>query len=42
MVSRDLDGSYPWLDPDRPVTTLHLLRAAESTEPRRWPRSRPG
>jgi hypothetical protein len=31
MLSRDLDGSYPWLDPDRPVTTLHLLRAAEST-----------
>ena len=31
MVSRDLDGSYPWLDPDRPVTTLHLLRAAEAT-----------
>jgi hypothetical protein len=31
MLSRDLDASYPWLDPERPVSTLHLLRAAEST-----------
>jgi hypothetical protein len=31
IVSRDLDGSYPWLDPVAPVTTLHLLRAAEAS-----------
>jgi hypothetical protein len=31
IVSRDLDGSYPWLDAVQPVSTLHLLRAAEVT-----------
>jgi hypothetical protein len=30
IISRDLDGSHPWLDPNRPVTTIHLLRAAEA------------
>ena len=29
LLSRDLNGSPPWLDPTRPVSTLHLLRAAE-------------
>jgi hypothetical protein len=29
LTSRDLGGSPPWLDPTRPVSTLHLLRAAE-------------
>lgn len=31
ILSRDLDGSHPWLEPNRPVTTIHLLRAAEAT-----------
>jgi hypothetical protein len=30
IASRDLEGTPPWLEADRPVTTLHLLRAAES------------
>jgi hypothetical protein len=29
LASRDLGGTPPWLDPLRPVSTLHLLRAAE-------------
>ncbi|MBX6748874.1 MAG: hypothetical protein IRY85_04250 [Micromonosporaceae bacterium] len=29
LASRDLNGSPPWLDPTRPVSTLHLLRASE-------------
>ena len=34
VASRDLEGAPPWLDAARPVTTLHLLRAAEaSNEP---------
>ena len=31
ILSRDLDGSQPWLDASRPVLTIHLLRAADST-----------
>jgi hypothetical protein len=31
ILSRDLDGSQPWLDATRPVLTIHLLRAAEAT-----------
>ena len=30
ILSRDLDGSQPWLEPIRLVTTIHLLRAAEA------------
>jgi hypothetical protein len=30
ILSRDLDGSQPWLDATRPVLTIHLLRAAEA------------
>jgi hypothetical protein len=29
LTSRDLGGTPPWLDPTKPVSTLHLLRAAE-------------
>jgi hypothetical protein len=29
LASRDLGGTPPWLDASRPVSTLHLLRAAE-------------
>ena len=28
MASRDLDGSYPWLDEKEPVALLHMVRAA--------------
>jgi hypothetical protein len=28
VLSNDLDGAYPWLDPERPVTLLHVIRAA--------------
>lgn len=31
LGSRDLTGTPTWLDPTRPVSTVHLLRAAEST-----------
>jgi len=31
ILSRDLDGSQPWLDATRPVLTIHLLRAGEAT-----------
>jgi hypothetical protein len=30
LASRDLGGSPPWLDATKPVSTLHLLRAADS------------
>jgi hypothetical protein len=30
LASRDLEGSPPWLDAAKPVSTLHLLRAAEA------------
>ena len=29
LVSRDLDGTAPWLDPAEEVSPIHLLRAAE-------------
>jgi hypothetical protein len=29
--SRELGGAPPWLDPTRPVSTVHILRAAEVT-----------
>ena len=28
LASRDLDGSFPWLDPAEPVKLLHLIRVA--------------
>jgi hypothetical protein len=28
LISRDLDGSTPWLNPNRPVSTGHLIAAA--------------
>ncbi|MFE9599893.1 hypothetical protein, partial [Streptomyces hokutonensis] len=31
IISRDLDGTAPWLDPQQPVPTTHVLRAAAST-----------
>jgi len=31
LASRDLEESPPWLDSTKPVTTIHLLRAAEAT-----------
>lgn len=31
LLSRDLDGSQPWLPAAKPVSTLHILRAAEAT-----------
>jgi len=30
ITSRDLEGAPPWLDATKPVSTLHLLRAAEA------------
>ena len=32
LISRDLDGSDPWLDPSAPVSMAHLVRAARRTE----------
>jgi hypothetical protein len=31
LLSQDLDGSHPWLDPGVPVPAVHLLRAAQRT-----------
>jgi hypothetical protein len=31
IVSRGLDGTGPWLDPQQPVNPNHVLRAAEAT-----------
>jgi hypothetical protein len=31
LLARDLDGVHPWLDPDKPVAPIHLLRGAERT-----------
>ena len=31
LISRDLDGTQPWLDPADPVPPVHLLRAADRT-----------
>jgi hypothetical protein len=31
LASRELEGSPPWLDATKSVSTLHLLRAAEAT-----------
>ncbi|MET9446547.1 caspase, EACC1-associated type [Streptomyces cinerochromogenes] len=31
LLSRDLDGEPPWIDYDRPVDPLHIMRAAEVT-----------
>ena len=28
LTSRDLDSSYPWLDPGRPAPLIHLIRVA--------------
>ncbi|MFI2423825.1 hypothetical protein ACH5A7_06925, partial [Streptomyces sp. NPDC018955] len=31
ILSRDLDGQAPWLDPDKPAHPAHILRAADRT-----------
>ena len=31
LLSQDLDGSHPWLDPAVPVPAVHLLRSAQRT-----------
>ncbi len=31
LISVDLDGASPWLDPSQPVPAMHLLRAARVT-----------
>ncbi len=32
MISRDLDGTRPWLDPAHPVCLPHLMKAADRTD----------
>ena len=31
FISRDLDGSRPWLDPTEPVRLPHVLKASHRT-----------
>jgi hypothetical protein len=32
LLSRDLDASYPWLDPEFPVSLIHVIRVAHNLD----------